>query len=289
MAEPDPILDADRPKAVPPSSPIRRADWLVGADEGLADEMSRVRDDASPAPPKLSRPDGQAVEPARPRLTLVPPVASAAAPSAPAPSELPKWDPAPSSVPRIPRLALVPRPTSSATEVTREFPMDDAEERARIAAQVAEEQAREAEVAARPHTIVSAQEFALPAPPLPWWMLALDRLRTDRRVQLVALLVVLAFVAWAAWPRPQHGVSIATIKQHPERWADHEVQVEGRVAEVFPVGDSWAWTLVQGRDTIVVFSRVRGPKPRAHVTVQGTVSRGVFGGESRLALFESTR
>ena len=75
MAEPDPIIDADRPKAVPPPSPIRRADWLVGADEGLADEMSRVREDAasSPAPPKLSRPDGQVVEPARPRLTLVPP------------------------------------------------------------------------------------------------------------------------------------------------------------------------------------------------------------------------
>jgi hypothetical protein len=67
------------------------------------------------------------------------------------------------------------------------------------------------------------------------------------------------------------------------------VSVSGRVDEVFQVGGSWAWTLVQGRDTIVVFSRVRGPRERERVTVVGTVSRGWFGGESRLALFEATR
>jgi hypothetical protein len=299
MAEPERIPDDDRPDASPSRPPIARADWLVGAEEGVAGELKRAGDEARPASiaPKLSRPESlPGLERTRPSSVPLPPVTTSPAssvptlPASPPQTSLPSWAPAPSSVPRVPTAApsrpAVPAP---AVEGLREFPMDDAEERARIAAQVAEEQAREAEVAARPHTVVTAKEFELPTVATPWWTEWLTRLRHDRRVQLAVVAVVAALIAFVVWPREQQGVSIAAIKQHPERWADHQVSVTGRVDEVFQVGGSWAWTLVQGRDTIVVFSRVRGPRARERVTVVGTVSRGWFGGESRLALFEATR
>lgn len=293
MAEPERIPDDDRPNATPSRPPIARADWLVGAEEGVAGELKRTADDAKPATiaPKLSRPEAvPGLDRARPSSVPLPPTSAPTLPAAPPQTALPSWAPAPSSVPRVP-VAPPSRPAMSAVpaETLREFPMDDAEERARIAAQVAEEQAREAEIAARPHTVVTAQEFELPTVAEPWWTAWWSALRGDRRVQLAVLAVIVAVVAFAAWPREQQGVSIAAIKQHPERWADHQVSVTGRVDEVFQVGGSWAWTLVQGRDTIVVFSRVRGPRARERVTVVGTVSRGWFGGESRLALFEATR
>lgn len=296
MAEPERIPDDDRTDASPSRPPIARADWLVGAEDGVAGERERNGGEARPASiaPKLSRPEPlPGLERTRPSSAPVPPVSAPVAPSSPPQTALPSWAPAPSSVPRVPTagparpaLSLVPPP---AAESRREFPMDDAEERARIAAQAAEQQARDAEAAARPHTVVTAKDFELPTIAEPWWSAWFTRLRQDRRVQLGVLALVLAAIAFVAWPREQQGVSIAAIKQHPERWADHEVRVSGVVDEVFPVGGSWAWTLVQGRDTIVVFSRTRGPKPRERVTVVGTVSRGWFGGESRLALFEATR
>ena len=295
MAEPERIPDADRPETTPSRPPIARADWLVGAEEGVAGELQRNGDEARPASiaPKLSRPDAlPGLERTRPSTAPVAPVSAPAAPvTAAAPqTALPSWAPAPSSVPRVPMGAPSRPPLPEPhRETLREFPMDDAEERARLSAQVAEDQAREAEHVGRPHTVVSAQEFELPVVAESGWTAWFTRLRGDRRVGLAIAAVVLALVAFVAWPRPQQGVSIAALKAHPERWADHEVTVSGRVDEVFQVGGSWAWTLVQGRDTIVVFSRVRGPRPRDRVTVVGTVSRGWFAGESRLALFEATR
>jgi len=46
--------------------------------------------------------------------------------------------------------------------------------------------------------------------------------------------------------------------------------------------------VVQGRDTIVVFSRTREPKIREPIVVVGTLSRGYLDGQSRVAIFEST-
>ena len=70
--------------------------------------------------------------------------------------------------------------------------------------------------------------------------------------------------------------------------ADTPVRVGGRVSEVFAVGGSWAYTVVQGRDTIVVFSRTRAPKVRDPIVVIGTLSRGFLDGQSRVAIFEAT-
>jgi hypothetical protein len=95
-------------------------------------------------------------------------------------------------------------------------------------------------------------------------------------------------LAFTFWPRHEKTTSIAHLKEHPERYADTPVRVGGRVSEVFAVGGSWAYTMVQGRDTIVVFSRTREPKLRERIVVIGTLSRGYLDGQSRVAIFEST-
>ncbi len=92
----------------------------------------------------------------------------------------------------------------------------------------------------------------------------------------------------AAWPRGEKTISVAHLKEHADRYADTQVRVRGNVSEVFAVGGSWAYTLVQGRDTIVVFSRTRRPQPRQRVVVVGTLSNGYLDGQSRAAIFEST-
>jgi hypothetical protein len=194
-------------------------------------------------------------------------------------------------VPTLRRSTVPPeaRPSSPIPELTRDFPMDDAEERARINARLAEAQAHEAAVAARPHEVVAPQEFDLPAVPLPWWSQVPQILRTDRRVQLTLLSLALVVSVMAFWPRAEKTVSIGHLKQHADRFADTEVRVGGRVSEVFAVGGSWAYTLVQGRDTIVVFSRTRRPEPRQDIVVIGTLSNGYLDGQSRAAIFEATR
>jgi hypothetical protein len=221
--------------------------------------------------------------PARPGAAAPLPVAAKPA--------LPSWDPGHSSVPTL-RHAPVPgeaRASSPIPELTRDFPMDDAEERARVSARLAEQQAHEAAVAARPHEVVAPQEFDIPTLPVPWWAQVPQLVRTDQRIQLALLSFVLVLAVMAFWPRAEKTVSIGHLKQHAERYADTEVRVGGRVSEVFPVGGSWAYTLVQGRDTIVVFSRTRRPEPRTNIVVIGTLSNGYLDGQSRAAIFEATR
>ena len=54
----------------------------------------------------------------------------------------------------------------------------------------------------------------------------------------------------------------------------------------FFVGGGFAFYLMQGRDTIVAFTRVTAPEPRTVVTVTGQVSTGFLDGVPRQALFE---
>jgi hypothetical protein len=167
--------------------------------------------------------------------------------------------------------------------------MDDAEERARVAAAVAQQHREEAENAARPHQVVAPQEFDIPTLAPPWWTTLAEQLRSDRRVQAALGAALLAVLVLTFWPRNDRITSIAHLKQHAERFADTPVRVGGRVSEVFSVGSSWAYTVVQGRDTIVVFSRTRAPKVRERIVVVGTLSREFLDGQSRVAIFESTR
>jgi len=136
--------------------------------------------------------------------------------------------------------------------------------------------------------VVAPQEFDIPTLAPPWWAGVTDRLRADRRLQAGIGLALLAAVVFTFWPRGERTTSIAHLKEHPERFADTPVRVGGRVSEVFSVGGSWAYTVVQGRDTIVVFSRTREPKIREPIVVVGTLSRGYLDGQSRVAIFEST-
>ena len=124
---------------------------------------------------------------------------------------------------------------------------------------------------------------------MPWWSQLPQLLRFDRRVQIVVLSVALVLVVATLWPRAEKTISVAHLKKHPEQFADTPVRVGGRVGEVFPVGGSWAFTLVQGRDTIVVFTRSRVPKQRERTVVVGTLSTGYLDGQSRVAIFEATR
>jgi hypothetical protein len=295
VGEPDPFDPDDRPKPDAPRPVIARADWIVGSDDGFVTEPGAIPA-LPPAPieaPRLVRPvDPAAGTPSgiiRSPLPFRAPPAAPSVPVEPAPT-MPSWSPGASSVPKVRRSgdAAVPD-VGPIPELAREFPMDDAEERARVSAQVAEQQAREAAVAARPHEIVRPQDFELPALELPWWSRLPDLLKMDKRLQLAGLLLVLAISLLAFWPRAEKTISVAHLKEHPEAYADQPVRVGGRVSEVFPVGGSVAYTLVQGRDTIVVFSRSRNPKPREHVIVVGTLSTGYLGGETRTAIFEATR
>lgn len=237
--------------------------------------------DAAPRPPlpfpRLVRPGSDA---STERLSGETPVTAPAAP--------PRWAPPAPSVPESPRTPPAPMAVGP-SDRAREFPMDDADERAQVKQRL---EVEAAEQARRAHEVVSPDEFESAGPPPPPWRqwLRSEELGTQQRriVVLAALAVVLALV-WgvSAWSGSR-ATPIGRLLRDPHQWADREVTVHGRVVDVFPVGASWAFTLVQGRDTVVVFTRSREPRPRQRLTVQGVVSTGVLDGQPHVAVFEAT-
>ena len=321
MGMPDPV----EPNADEDSS-ANTADWLVGAEEGLAAEMQRsaaesafmarpallrpvrpVDDasekftpDAAPAPESVAAPGIPL-----PRPTLVPRPVPAPPPAAPAPSAPPRrfgavmpdldtgsdfvqgstmtWEPGTRSVPSLgsePACAPAPAPT-------RDFPMDDAEERARTRAAELEDAMADAVAATRPHEVVSPEAFNADAVPMPWWISLAHVLRTDRRLQALVLVVMVALLAIALWPRGEMPTAVGRLRRHSERYDGASVQVEGRVGQVFRVGGGYAFYLIDRGDTLVVFTRSRVPVERQHARVSGTMSNGSLDGQPTLALFES--
>ena len=293
MAEPQP----NPPEETPKSSPHSRADWVVGADEGVDAEHQRTQSGefhALPRPKLVKPEDPNAGLPTESGLHIRPHRGPSPKPSTlPGLTDvpgMPKWDTGRNSVPmpHIERGEVFARAVP-APEQTREFPMDDAEERALIAARVAEEEAEAAAIAARPHEVVKPQEFDLPSFQAPWYMRLPEILSTNRTAQLLLVLVAVAIAAFLFWPRDEKTTSIGHLKEQPQRYADTQVRVNGRVAEVWPVGGSFAYTLVQGRDTIVVFTRWHQPRRQDRITVIGTLSSGFLDGQSRLAIFEAAK
>ena len=310
MGSPEPQEPESTP--APPSSSTPdsgRADWLVGAEEGVEAELQHG-DPLETGPrlvPKLLRPGasegvqpgGSPAPPAKPVLVrptgpFAPPLPNASRPAGAVTPDLGasefmqgsamSWEPGANSVPAIRR---EPTRSSIPAEPTRDFPMDDAEERSRANAQVAMAEASAAEAIARPHRVVEPEIFNVPAPVLPWWLHAPEAFRTDRRLQFLAVLAVAALLTIVFFPRGERGVSLADLRQHPDRFNGQDVKVNGKVGEVFPVGGGYAFYLHQGRDTMVVFTRVRTPQPRQNVKLTGHVSTGYLDGQPRLALFES--
>ena len=295
MGEPLPYDPEDRPKPDPLRKQPDRADWLVGAEEGMSAEVSRSQAGIpSPfVPPKLVRPDSGEIVVPKPGEARSPfPAARVPLPVPPVAPVMPSWDRAQSSVPTLKRDREREFPPASASpipELTRDFPMDDAEERAIIAAEQAERRAQDEALATRPHAVVKPAEFEIPVIPPSGLPKLQTALATDRRVQLAVLLVVAIVLAMTFWPREEKTVSVAHLKSEPERFADTQVRVSGKVVEIYPVGSSWAYALLQGRDTIVVFTRMGSPKLHEKRVVVGTLSNGYLDGTSRAAIFETNR
>ncbi len=130
-----------------------------------------------------------------------------------------------------------------------------------------------------------------PLPPLheSWWVVALDELRSNIRVQILVGLVLAGAAAALFWPRSEPSVSLSRIRRHVSEFDGRRVTLHGRVGEVFPVGSGYTFYLFQGRDTMVVFTRSRVPIERQTVAVKGTINTGYLDGVARQTLFEDSR
>ena len=319
-------LEFDDPRASPPGKvpplPFRAVpDWLTGPADGL-DAASDPHDDTTDEAPPETLPQPVLRRPRAPAPTLA--LVTSDEPDDEAPPETP-----PQPVLRrpgvpAPVLALVTSDEPEAARVEAEEAVEGevvagpARPRrvappgvwAPVASSVpvlksavpAEPEPVEDEIfvvpAARPRGLPGGDEdltrvVAAP-PPLaalrePWWIIALDALRTSRSVQITVAVALVALVLTGSWlwPRGAGTTSLSELRRNPSHFDGRTVTVRGRVGDdVFTVGAGWAFYLVQGRDTIVTFTRTQMPKPHDVITVKGQVSTGFLDGVPRQALFE---
>ncbi len=254
-ALPMPVLI--RPGARPPAPAPQPRDASAWA--GPYSDMARVP--ATPAPSPEPASDPPAGEPSIEDEEAGDPAGLGAAPGA--------WAPAGSSVPviRTPLPDQVPVEKARADRIAPPIPLPVAGS-------------------------VPVLAPATPPAPLqePFWLIALDGLRTNRALQALAAVVVvaLAVLAWAFFPRGIGLTPLSRLRHDPSRFDGTIVSVRGRVGDdVFTVGSGWAFYLTQGRDTVVAFARTRSPSPHAVITFHGQVSTGFLDGVARQALFET--
>jgi hypothetical protein len=119
----------------------------------------------------------------------------------------------------------------------------------------------------------------------------IGRLRTlaNRNPRIAALVlagvaVVTAVVFFATRQMP--AMSIASLKQRAPELDGQTVTVRGRIGEVYQMGNSYAYLLHQGRDTVVVYTRTSHPIPGDKAFVSGSVSTGFLDGAPRVAIFQ---
>jgi hypothetical protein len=119
-----------------------------------------------------------------------------------------------------------------------------------------------------------------------WWVVWFEALLTQRRLQIgiVASVLLLGGVA-ALWPRGDQGVALSRIRKHPEEFEGRQVRVRGKVGDVFQVGSGHVFQLLQGRDTVVVFSHDLAPVRHQRLQISGSVSTGYLDGVPRIAIF----
>lgn len=254
-----------------------RPDWLVGADEGVQSELRRKEDELEGNAPTAS--EGRVIPmPAlrRPAPPVGLPLESRPAPAPPPPPKAVAWTAAGNSVPRLmqtPEAAVRDPFARTAEEEQHEIePMPEEDSGMLTVASSA-----------------MAPRVARPVLEEPWWVVLGERVAGDRRILIgigAAALVVIAAVVF--WPRENAAVSLRDIRKNPEQWEGRSVKVSGRVGDdVFPLGSGYVFHLLQGRDTIVVFTRSRVPERKQRLSVVGEVSAGYLDGRARLAILET--
>jgi len=240
----------------------QRPDWLVGADEGLAAEengeaQQRLKGE-KPVLRRVGQPDA---------------IVNPGAPAAPKAEPTTPWV---AAAPSVPKLAIVPRREPPGP--TRPMP-DEAGP-----ALTAPDEGLESE------DLPGVAEALPPIRPHdePLWLVWTEAIATNRKLQVALLAAVVAFGAYAFWPREEgRSVPLGQIRKHPDRFEGHSVKVKGEVGEVFDIGRGYVFNLVQGRDTVVVFSPTRHPETHDRIRVEGTVSTGYLDGLARVAIFET--
>jgi hypothetical protein len=290
-----PAAPATPAAPVAPAAPPSRPDWLVGAEEGVHDELKRAAaegKDAGPGPlkiVKLEKPkpaDGESAAPApgslAPRISTAPKLSTpagdsgakkAASDNAPAGEARVAWTAAASSIPvlrRVPQIAPARPPAAEEYEPTND-------------------RAPMGELPDDLTGVAPSSDSALPPLREAWWVIMVDELRSNRRTQLMALAGLVIGAVFLLWPRSDAAISLATLHHHPDLYDGHTVVVHGRVLDVFPMGGGHTFFLLQGRDTIVVFTRQSAPGLDQNVRVKGVVSTGYLDGVARQTIFEDPR
>jgi hypothetical protein len=107
--------------------------------------------------------------------------------------------------------------------------------------------------------------------------------------QLLLTLLILGAVAlvvmWGLNAFKDPSIAIRRIHNHPAEFDGRRVTLRGKVGEVFRVGGSYAYYLLQDRDTIVVYTHGPRPNPNSSLLVHGSVSIGYLDGAPRPAVF----
>jgi hypothetical protein len=305
MALPEPIEPEDLPPSKAPAED--RPDWLVGAEEGVEEELKRkslTENAPAPAgiPVELRRPEALAPEPpasggrvglplprmARPDGGSLAEAEAAKAEAEAKPQKPVAWKGASGSVPKLKIVSVAGTP-SPAPELSKRGAAEADEEFATAEDAVPDMPGGESDAApsrplgpGRP-----APRAAVPSLDEPWWLVVGERIATDRKIHILIGAAVVLFAVILLWPKGGNSVAISAIRKHPERYEGQTVTVSGRVGEVYAVGQGHTFYLHQGRDTLVVYTRMRTPVSREKLQIVGSVTMGFLDGAPRVAVFET--
>ena len=270
MAEPERYENEEPEPGGTPTGPKPDAkpDWLVSAHEALESEMTPGGE------PEPAAPDPRAATPQPPRSS---------GPRPPNPYE----GFAQSAAGRIASSNWVeasytaPDPSLAGARAAAEPPEPEADPSADASDELA-----------GPETPTAATEKAygspLPPPKEAWWELLLARVFTPVGLAALGAVVIVIIAASLLFGPKDNSVPLSKIRRDPVGYDGKAVKVSGKVGEVYPVGGGYSFYLLQGRDTIVVFTRSRTPVPNERVSVSGVISTGVLNGAPRQALLETS-
>ena len=257
---------SDRTPAPPPG---HRPDWLVGAEEGLEAELEgRERQLPTPQLRRPGAPPGEVVQPKAP--------AAAPLERPPAPPQPPR-----SRLPELDDLDLTGLGLGGGDD--RGMPPPPAP-------------ARETPSAAEPEPSAPSAYAAVASPIEPEVVLqrsVAERLRKVAQRSWKWAAAAAALVLLVSTLAQAIGVgttSLSGILKAPGRYDGQRVKVRGRVSQdVYPVGGGYSFYLLQGRDSMVVFTRSRVPHARETLELEAQVSTGMLGASERPALLEQVK